>query len=103
MHTQLAYPVALGALPKNIIGPDIAIGSHICIYDMPTLLHQEPFLKKQSAQMQPSTAAYAYVMGPPYGIGDTSQKTISQDVAISSHIFIYNWPTLLHQELFPKI
>ena len=123
---QLAHPVASGALSKNIISPDIAIGSHICIYDGPTLLHQEPFLKKQSAQTQPSAAANACVMGLPYCISNASKninrprcsywqphvyiqwacpvasgalprKIIHPDIAISSHMHLYDGPTLLHQ------
>ena len=125
MHIQLAHPVALGALSKNIISPDIAIGSHICIYDGPALLHQEPFLKKQSAQMQPSAAANACVMGPPYCIGNAPKnvngprcsywqphayiqwahpvasgallrKIIHPNVAIGSRMCLYDGPTLLH-------
>ena len=48
-YIQLAHLVALGALPKKIIGPNVAIGSHICIYSGPTMLHREHFQSQKLA------------------------------------------------------
>ena len=75
MYMQWAYSVALGALPKKIVSPDIAVSSHIFMSDGSALLYWWRFLKKIiSPDVAIWSCSYAFSMGWPYCIGNDSEN-----------------------------
>ena len=106
--------LASGALPKNVVGPGVAIGSHIHICDRPTPLHRQPHAHMRWAHFAASAATCAHAMGPFCCIGSISQILMGLGVAVGSHICILyaigppccigsasqkiNWPRHSHRQ-----